>query len=194
MYNTIYGNAHLNKIDFVHGDFSPKWIVKTTTGYAVLDNPLRNQSYPIELNGEESIFLSPEAYTAALYQKDPSEAYDISKSDVFSCGLVLLSAGILQSMDSLYKNSKIDRSKLLEKLMKLKENYPENVLLLGTLDRMLDFNPHTRPSFNRVKKVLPEFHIVQQYFHNFSDTLTKEEIINEVPQDITFNGPQNIQL
>jgi hypothetical protein len=49
LYNTIYGNAHIQKLGFTHGDFAPKWVARSTTGYAVMENPLRNPFCPIDL-------------------------------------------------------------------------------------------------------------------------------------------------
>jgi serine/threonine protein kinase len=116
-----------------------------------------------------------------MYNKEPANTYDINKADVYSNGLVMLSAGLLDNVDDIYGHEDVTRRKILEKLTRLKERYPENVLLLSTVDRMLDYNPNTRPSFLKIKKILPEYTVVKDYFNTYPDTPATDKMINHIP-------------
>jgi hypothetical protein len=59
-----------------------------------------------------------------MYKKEPANCYDINKSDVYSNGLVLLSAGLLDNVDDIYGIEEVTRRKILDKLTKLKQRYP----------------------------------------------------------------------
>ena len=54
---------------------------------------------------------------------------------------MILSAGLLENVDDIYGAEEVSRKKITEKIRRLKQKYPENVLLISTIDRMLDFNP-----------------------------------------------------
>lgn len=129
-----------------------------------------------------------------MYQKEPANTYDINKADVYSNGLVLLSAGLLNNVDDIYGLEDVTRKKILEKLTELKKRYPENVLLLSTVDRMLDFNPKTRPSFLKIKKILPEFSVVKDYFNTYPDTPASKQMINQIPDSAQSMRPMKREL
>ena len=39
LYNMLYGLAHMTKLGLTHGKLGPEFLAKTTTGYAVMDDP-----------------------------------------------------------------------------------------------------------------------------------------------------------
>lgn len=142
-----------------------------------MDNPLRDNNRVLDLSRKGNLYLSPEAFRAAVMKQAPSASYSIAKSDVFSNGLVLLAASLLESFEGLYRFDleELDREFLLKKLSSLKKRYPQNLLFLTTVNKMLDFNPSTRPTFQELVTSLPEYQQVKSYFAAYPDTLLDEE-------------------
>jgi hypothetical protein len=40
LYDLIIGFCHLQEMNIWHGKFSPDWVARTTTGYAVMEDPM----------------------------------------------------------------------------------------------------------------------------------------------------------
>jgi hypothetical protein len=57
---------------------------------------------------------------------------------------------------------------------------------------MLDFNPHTRPSFLKIKKILPDYTVVKDYFNTYPDTPASQEMINQVPESAQSMRPSKM--
>ena len=98
-----------------------------------------------------------------MRKQAPADTYDINKSDVFSNGLVLLAVALLDNLNDLYSPDlgEFNRESLFSKLIILKKRYPENILFLSTVNKMLDLNFNTRPTFNDLKSILPDFNSVK---------------------------------
>lgn len=77
-------------------------MAKTTTGFAVLDDPLYYQHDVIDLRKRKYWYLCPQAYESALKKQRAGKNYDLIKSDVFALGLVLLEAAIQFDIDDIY--------------------------------------------------------------------------------------------
>jgi serine/threonine protein kinase len=114
LYDAVNGLSHMQQLGFVHGNLGPEFIARTTTGYAIMEDPLLNQFRMILLREKLNWYLSPKAYKTALYGKPCGKDYNINKSDVFSAGLILLEASLHKSVKDIY-----DKKGLNPNLLKL---------------------------------------------------------------------------
>jgi len=109
LYDLLNGLYHLNLMGVPHGTINPDFVARTTTGYAIIDDPLFDPTGVTQLdrffkdNKLKGIYLSPEAFRAALGRKRNDRCIDIEKSDVFSFGVVILEAALLTKLDSIYE-------------------------------------------------------------------------------------------
>jgi hypothetical protein len=94
MYDLLYGLWHLQQLGFNHGKFGPEFVAKTTTGFAILDDALYYQHDVIDLKKRKYWYLCPQAYECAIKKTRAGKNYNLTKSDVFALGLVLLESAI----------------------------------------------------------------------------------------------------
>lgn len=215
LYDLIIGFCHLQELGIWHGKFSPDWVARTTTGYAVMEDPLfgidesgswKNDYNPcasikvhesvasfgvktagedisgndtqskkfirrpsrlqnLDLRNMKEIFFSPEAYKIFTDREVPDKM-DVIKNDVYSLGLVLLKVGLLSSVNDIYSREGINFSKLSDKIDSLRKKYPENVLVLSTIEKMLEYDPVDRPDFKQILEKLPDYNDIKNYFKN----------------------------
>ena len=173
LYDIVGGHNHIQKLGFHHGEFDPNWVALTTTGYAVVENPLKPKTEVKNLKNMTSVYLSPEAYRAAKNGRPHGSTFNRTKSDVFSVGLVLLEAGLLREMPEIYNHRKsedVDYAALENNLRELESRYPDNNLLYTTVRRMLDLDQDDRPDFQEIKAKLPEYKLVKKYFKENPDS------------------------
>lgn len=176
MYDLILGFYHLQHLGFSHCKFGPEFVAKTTTGYAILDDPLHYPYDVIDLKKRKDWYLSPEAYKAALLNKKAGREYKLVKSDVFSLGLVLLEASTQMNIDEIYSHPgemELDIDALNHLMEILKVRYPENNLLVSTLRKMLTFDENERPDFFEMFERMPPYELIKNYFEN--NPMTHEE-------------------
>lgn len=164
MYNLILGMHHLHRLGFPVPYLSPRWIAKTTTGYAILDNPLVNLQLPKPfLLREKECYLSPEAFES--YKSNfPLDQLNLEKSDTFTVGLILLECATLEDMSKFYKGGKFRRADLENCLESMLEDYKDNVLFCSSVRRMLRFDPERRTSFEELVEKLPDYRKVLSFF------------------------------
>lgn len=176
MYDLMLGFYHLQCLNFSHCKFGPEFVAKTTTGYAILDDPLHYPYDPIDLKKRKEWYLSPEAYKAALMGHKAGKSYNLVKSDVFSLGLVLLEAAIQMNVDEIYghpSEGELDLDALHHLVEILKARYAENNLLVSTLKKMLTINEEERPDFFEMFERMPPYEMIKNYFE--SNPMTQEE-------------------
>ena len=169
LYNLIHGLHHLHKLGFRHSCFSPKWVVKTTTGFAVMDDPLTTF---LAKNGfgasakDNGAYLSPEAYQEL--KSGAPECYftsiDHDKNDTFSMGLILLEAALLEGVLDIYRKEGVDRALLESKIQRMKNLFSDNVLFNSTVSRMLDYDAKNRTHLGELVDKLPSFERVKKFF------------------------------
>lgn len=160
---------HLQKLDCKHGAFAPEWVAKTTTGYAVIDHPLRDFNKSINIKNKKNLYLSPEARSTASKYQAPEGKYNIFKSDVFSNGLVVLEAGILKRLKD-YMDPRNKGANILEEaLVDFERRYPQNNLVSSTLRNMLQLDEGLRPDYKELITKLPEYDLVMNYFDQNDD-------------------------
>lgn len=191
LYDVVFGLAHLEDIGVNHGKFGPEWIALTTTGYAVMEDPVYfelgyNGFY--DLRKKKDFYLAPEIYEKAAFMQPLSEHHNYNKSDVFSAGLVLLEAGNLRRVKKIFRKGKIDNSTLKKLLERFKRRYPDNNLLYSTVKKMLELDPERRPSFKEIREKLPEYQIIKDHFLENEDSAPVEDDYGYSQDDFTRGG------
>jgi serine/threonine protein kinase len=116
----------------------------------------------LNLREYKELFFSPEVFK--MFVDRSFDFINVIKSDVFSLGLVLLKVGLLESVNDIYSKSGLDAEKLSKKIAKLKKKYPENVLVMSTIEKMLEIDPENRPDFKQILDKLPEYNDIKAYF------------------------------
>ena len=180
MYNLIYGMAHLEELGFCHKQLSPRWVALSTTGYAIMDDPLGASDRHLKVEEKDGVYCSPEVYRLILKAQESrfgrgvglggAGEPDFFKNDVYSGGLILVQAGLLSHDNGIYGSHDVNNSKIEQRVRMLKKRYPENVLLISTVERMLEYEPARRPTFAQIKQIIPDFNIVKDFFSAFPDS------------------------
>ena len=168
-YDVILGLAHLQGLGIVHGKFRPEWVARSTTGYAIIDDSFMDPAEQLSLYRMRDYYLSPEAYATALRSKRPTLCYDILRSDVYSAGLVLLEAGLLEKLGDVYEDHDLNQGTVRQKLVKLSRRYPGNQLVVTTLDNMLNYDPEKRPDFVQIRNRIPDRAEIDRFFETEGD-------------------------
>ena len=167
MYDLLYGLYHLQGLGFNHGKFGPEFVAKTTTGYAILDDPMYYQYDVIDLKKRKYWYLCPLAYKSAIQQQRAGKGYDLIKSDVFALGLVMLEAAIQMDIDDIYgqtESRSLDSVALAQMINVMEGRYRENNLLTSTIKKMLSFDEKDRPDFQEMVKRMPDYQMIKNYF------------------------------
>ncbi len=167
MYDLIYGMHHLQQLGFNHGKFGPEFVAKTTTGYAILDDPVYYQYDVIDLKRRKYWYLCPSAYQCAITNQKAGKTYNLIKSDVFALGLVLLEASIQLDIDDIYgdqQGKNLDFNALNQLTSLMESRYQENNLFTSTVKKMLSLREKDRPDFKEMVGRMPEYQMIKNYF------------------------------
>jgi hypothetical protein len=142
-HDLVEATAFLQKQKMLHGDIRPKYIGinPATREYTLMDR-LGDPSPPHQaqhnnFHSSVPLYLSPALYSA-LAQGQTRFRHNPYKSDAFSVGLVILEAGLLKSLHSLYPEGSLslDRRVLEDYLREFNSRYREGQLAEG-LRKML---------------------------------------------------------
>lgn len=151
--SSVLGLAYLQKESIGHGCVSPIDIFVAPDGTVKVVDPSIATSSPFNLL--EGYYYSPEIMEF-FKQSEPvaTEDIDIFKSDVFSLGLCVLHAALLESADDCfdYGACAIDYAALQNKLAVLSEHYSQE--LTNVLLAMLNEFPDSRPDFLELEDML----------------------------------------
>ena len=144
--------SYLQENQMVHADLRPSLIsvpLSPTQNFRLLDR-LGNPSPPDEVqrmniqNGEK-LYTSP-AIFKSIMRKKKQVKHNPFKSDMFSLGMIILEAGILESVQDVYNHGKksIDEAVLVELVEKFIDRYPDDFVLQEGLMIMLEFSEKLR--------------------------------------------------
>ena len=179
LYDLVNGMSHLQQLGFVHGCLRPEFVARTTTGYAVMEDPFLNQFRVLDLRSRVDWYLSPQAYVAALTGRPSGRDFSINKADVFSAGLILLVAGLQMKVGDIYGKRELRGGILKHYIELFQKMYPDNNLLVSTVKKMLEISEKSRPDFIEIHEKLPSYKMVKEYFETnpgaeFSNKNSKE--------------------
>lgn len=178
LYDMVFGMAHLEDIDIPHGRLAPEWVALTTTGYAIIEDPVffemgYNGFY--DLKSRKDFYLAPEVYEKSAMLQPLAPNHDYQKSDVFSAGLIMLEAGNLRRIKGIYKSGRFNRQRLKKLLQRFKTRYPDNNLLYSTVKKMVELDPVKRPTFGEIRSKLPDYKLVKDHFLENEDSAPVED-------------------
>ena len=135
-------------------------------------------------------YFSPEQYRHLIKKDDsvyPKNTYDMTKSDVYTLGLIMLELGLMESNNCIYKEYDIDQKVVQAKLRKFGATYPQNNLVKSVLYKMLQYDPTKRPDFIEIQKRLPAKKDLDKWFSKNKDKKASPQF------DFSFNPGQVIE-
>jgi hypothetical protein len=164
MKEVLYGMAYLQENQMVHGDLRPSLIcvpLAPTQNFLLLDR-LANPAPPdvvqrMNIENGGSLYTSPAIFKSVLKKKKQIR-HNPFKSDMFSLGMIILEAGILESVQSVYNHDgkSIDEAALVELVEKFIDRYPDDYVLQEGLMIMLEFSEKLRQTPSRLLETLRE--------------------------------------
>ena len=154
---TILGLSNLHKLELCHCDIRPLNIGynKTTRNVQILDR--LNDPSPLEkvqsnnIINKKDLFMSPELYKK-LQGKDKSVKYNQFKNDLYAVGMSILTAGLLESVQNVYKtNGEFDQQRLNSYLDRFDAKYAGlNPGLSSLIHALLRADENDRPTINEL--------------------------------------------
>ena len=152
MREILYAMAFLQENKMVHGDLRPCFIgvpLSANKDFYLLDrlgNPLSPEdAQKLNIENKTDLYISPSLFKSILKNK-PKIKHNAYKSDIFAFGMILLEAGILESVQGVYniEDNGINEEVLVELVEKFIDNYPDDVVLQEGLMIMLEFSEKLR--------------------------------------------------
>lgn len=136
----------------IHADLRPELIsvpFRRGQNFRILDR-LGDPSPPsqVQLNNfrsQKALYMSPQVFRS-LCSRQRKVKHNPFKSDVFSLGMVLLEAGLLDSVQNVYDRARadIDESALVGNVERFFQRHPGNFVLQEMLLTMLEFGEDLR--------------------------------------------------
>ena len=98
------------------------------------------------------VYCSPELIESIREQsKQKINQVNHHKNDVFCLGLTILELGLCKSVDKVITFDKLfDRECLSRYLTEFSKKFSHNPFLLALVTKMLEINPHMRPTFKGI--------------------------------------------
>ena len=164
MREILYGMAYLQENQMVHADLRPSLIsvpLIPSENFRLLDR-LGNPAPPDQIQrnnieNRELLYASPAIFKSILKGKKRVR-HNPFKSDTFSLGMILLQAGILESVQGVYNHpaKDIDEGVLVELVEKFIDQYPDDYVLQEGLMIMLEFSEKLRQTPAQLLNTLRE--------------------------------------
>ena len=146
----------------IHADLRPELIsvpIKRGQNFQILDR-LGDPSPPsqVQLNNfksGKSLYMSPVIFQS-ICSRQEKIVHNPFKSDIFGLGMILLEAGLLNSVQKVYdvNNGEIDENCLVELVEKFFQKYPNNFILQEMMLVMLEFSEDLRQEPIKLLKTL----------------------------------------
>ncbi len=192
--------TYLQSKKMLHGDIRPKYIVleKNDSPFKLADRlgdphpPNKVQINNLKLN--KKIYMAPVLFKSFTLRKRKIR-HNPYKSDAFSLGIILLEAGLLESVQDIYnfeeKNIKIES--LIEFIEKFMDRYGNHELLRESLIWMLDLEDSSRRD---PKRLLEEFLELKSklYEVNPDNQSQEEEEEQEQEQEVQLENVEQEKL
>lgn len=154
MRELLYALAHLQENRLVHGDIRPELIgvpIHRNSNFCLLDR-LGDTSAPNiaqqkNFEARKKIYMSPVIFKMVAHgKKKLKKSYNPFKSDIFSLGMVILEAGLLDSVQEVYdyKAKDISQENLVDLVERFIIRYESDPILSEVLMIMLEFTEKDR--------------------------------------------------
>lgn len=148
----LYGMSFLQENQMVHADLRPELIgvpIMKDDNFRLLDR-LGDPSPPVKVQSNnlkegKRLYMAPAVFRA-LSKRRSKVKHNAFKSDVFSLGMIILEAGLLDSVQEVYdsKGKAINETILVEFVEKFIDRYPDDTVLQESLMVMLEFSEKLR--------------------------------------------------
>ena len=157
----IKAGTVLDSINSRHSDLRPEFICLSSEGRPLLMDNVRDKAGA----GARLAFVSDmDKYMAPILYKHYCRnvmkiKHDKPKDDVFSAGLIVLEAGLLDSIQKMFDpdQAKLKTTILAEYMERFEERYSSNPDLVQTLKSMLTCEETDRPLFKEIKLFSGQF-------------------------------------
>lgn len=154
MRELLYALAHLQENRLVHGDIRPELIgvpIHRNSNFCLLDR-LGDTSAPNiaqqkNFKARKKLYMSPVIFKMVAHgKKKLKKSYNPFKSDIFSLGMVILEAGLLDSVQEVYdyKAKDISQENLVDLVERFIIRYESDPILSEVLMIMLEFTEKDR--------------------------------------------------
>ena len=167
-YNMMDSNSYLQENGLYHGLLNPEFIfINQNKFFLQMANiffEISEKYYYKEIKEKERKYFSPEIYEKILYP-DKKMEIDFWKNDVFSLALVIIECGTGFDINKLYSNYGFDTNILKFYFEEFKNKFKQNKLVISAVKAMLELNYKKRPSFVKLKKVLPPYEKICGFFN-----------------------------
>lgn len=196
MKELLYGMSFLEEGRMVHGNIRPELIsvpVSKEDNFRLLDR-LADPSPPIQnqmnnFQNHKDIYMAPVFFTSFL-SNSLKIRHNPFKSDSFSLGMVILEAGLLQSVQSVYnRNSpdfQIDKQKLIFFVEKFISLYSQDEVLIEALMIMLEFGEALRQTPSELLDSIKYMQQTQKDKNRLKGSAVKTQIMSRLK--ITESG------
>ena len=188
MKELLYGMSFLEEGRMIHGDIRPELIsvpVHKDDNFRLVDR-LSDPSPPINVQfnnfkNQKALYMAPVFFQSFINRK-LMIMHNPFKSDIFSLGLVILEAGLLESVQSIYnrQTKDIDRQEMIRLVHQFVDKYPEDIILQEGLMVMLEFGEKMRQTPLEVIQTLKQFRNKQKSRGMLKESTTREQIMNKL--------------
>lgn len=154
----IQAGATLEEQNNRHSDIRPEFVCLTSEGKPLLMDNIRDKAGAgsrIAFVSDTPIYCSPVLYKA--YTRNVMKLkHEKNKDDVFSAGLVILEAGLLEDIQSIYdpEEGAVSSEKLGELIEKFEDRYSGCPELCLSLRRLLVIDEMDRCCFKELKNTI----------------------------------------
>lgn len=125
---------------------------------------------------KEPIYLTEELFKTVLTKSTPN--VDLSKSNVFSLGLLILEAGLNKSIQGIYsQKNKLDFNHLQSLLLMFENKYKENTHLVQLVKKMLIMEEKSRPNIKELLSQLPSANQITSLCHSATQSFNRNELL-----------------
>ena len=167
-YNMMEINSYLQENELYHGFLNPEFIfISSNRFFLHMMNNFFYISEDIffeEIKKKNKKYFAPEIYEKILFPKKKMEI-DFNKNDVFSLALVIIECGTGFDINKLYTDYGFDTNILKFYFEEFKNKFQQNKLIISAIKAMLELNFRKRPNFVKLKKVLPPYDQICEFFN-----------------------------
>lgn len=180
------GLSHLQKNGIKHSSLKSKNILLSREGIIKVSDPSAigqpsNYDAALTKRGTEHIYLSPEQ-TQALQQESVSPVFNSFKSDIWTLGMIMIEAGLLEYQDEeCYRDdkSRIHWETVQYNIDRLGQAYSDEI------KNMVEF------MLSRDERARPDWIDLEEHVMKGSDDVRRSFIQEETKVDKTFSNSQS---
>lgn len=157
-----------------HGNLRPDQIMISREGVFKMGSIIYADDYlkksKQDIQSSKALYLSPAIYSCLKNNTTPVDI-ERFKGDVFALGLIILEAGLLRNIQSVFEDPYIvDRHNLESLIAEFSDKNQVNPLLVSSVQNMLKISDKTRPDFQKLQERSSPYDQIVDFFRNSSRT------------------------